>query len=114
MLSEIRPHLVELRKRLSLSVASIFVAFIVAFVFHNPILTWITAPLNEALVEVGKIVSSKEKGTWHLEAEENNESNKTVSVEFKQPQTAQEAAALKLQMALEKAAQTAQGELAEI
>jgi len=114
MLAEIRPHLVELRKRLSLSVASIFVAFIIAFVFHNPILTWITAPLNEALVQVGKIVSSKEKGTWHLEPEDGNESNQTVKVEFKQPETAQEAAALKLEIALTKAAKTAQGELAEI
>lgn len=114
MLSEIRPHLVELRKRLSLSVASIILAFIVAFTFHNPILTWITAPLNEALVEVGKIVSSKKEGEWVLEPVDANESNETVKVEFTQPKSAEEASALKLELALQKAAQTAQGELAEI
>ncbi len=52
MFSELRPHLVELRKRLGLSVLSVFIAFIVAFVFHEGILEWITAPLNEALAEV--------------------------------------------------------------
>jgi sec-independent protein translocase protein TatC len=56
MFEEIKPHLVELRKRLGISVLSIFVMFAIAFVFHNSILGWITKPLNNALVEVGKIV----------------------------------------------------------
>jgi len=55
MFDNIRPHLVELRKRLGLSVLSIFVAFVVAFVFHEIILEWITAPLNEALEQVSQI-----------------------------------------------------------
>jgi sec-independent protein translocase protein TatC len=55
MFSELRPHLVELRKRLGLSVLSVFVAFIVAFVFHEAILEWVTAPLNEALEEVAHL-----------------------------------------------------------
>ncbi|MFC2073607.1 twin-arginine translocase subunit TatC [Campylobacterota bacterium] len=55
MFSELRPHLVELRKRLGLSVLSVFVAFIVAFVFHEAILEWVTAPLNEALDQVAHI-----------------------------------------------------------
>ncbi len=55
MFSELRPHLVELRKRLGLSVLSVFVAFIVAFVFHEAILEWVTAPLNEALAEVAHL-----------------------------------------------------------
>jgi len=55
MFSELRPHLVELRKRLGLSVLSVFIAFIVAFVFHEAILEWITAPLNEALAEVAHL-----------------------------------------------------------
>jgi sec-independent protein translocase protein TatC len=55
MFSELRPHLVELRKRLGLSVLSIFIAFIVAFVFHEAILAWVTAPLNEALEEVAHL-----------------------------------------------------------
>ena len=55
MFSELRPHLVELRKRLGLSVLSIFIGFIVAFVFHEIILEWITAPLNEALEQVAHL-----------------------------------------------------------
>jgi sec-independent protein translocase protein TatC len=46
MFSELRPHLVELRKRLGLSVLSVFIAFIVE---------WVTAPLNEALAEVAHL-----------------------------------------------------------
>ncbi len=55
MFNELRPHLVELRKRLGLSVLSVFIAFIVAFVFHEAILAWVTAPLNEALDEVAHL-----------------------------------------------------------
>lgn len=55
MFSDLKPHLVELRKRLGLSVLSIFIAFIVAFVFHEIILEWITAPLNHALDEVAEL-----------------------------------------------------------
>jgi len=55
MFEDLRPHLVELRKRLGLSVLSVFLAFIIAFVFHESILEWITAPLNEALSEVANL-----------------------------------------------------------
>jgi len=55
MFDDLRPHLVELRKRLGLSVLSVFIMFIVAFIFHEPILEWITAPLNEALSEVAQL-----------------------------------------------------------
>ena len=116
MLAEIKPHLAALRKALSLSVASIIVAFIIAFIFHNPILTWITAPLNEALTEVGRIVNSQEKATWHLEPVEGNNteinSTKIKKVKIVQPESAEEAAALKLELALEKASKVAQKELA--
>lgn len=123
MLSEIKPHLAELRKRLSLSVASIIVAFIVAFAFHNPILTWITAPLNQALTEVGKIVNAKDKATWHLEPIDANgstiekngskslEANMTSTVKTQSPESAQEVAAIKLERALRKAAEEATDEL---
>ena len=55
MFSELRPHLVELRKRLGLSVLSVFIAFIIAFFFHEIILEWVTAPLNEALTQVAHL-----------------------------------------------------------
>lgn len=54
MFEEIRPHLVELRKRLGISVGSLIVMFFVMFYFHEPILDWMVSPLNDALIEVGK------------------------------------------------------------
>ena len=107
MLSEIKPHLAELRKRLSLSALSLIIAFVIAFSFHNIILTWITTPLNNALTEVGRIVNSQEKGTWHLEPIESN----GTKVEMVQPESAQEAAALKLENAANKAVTLATDEL---
>lgn len=62
MFSELRPHLVELRKRLGLSVLSVFIAFIIAFVFHEAILAWVTAPLNEALDEVAHLSKKAAEG----------------------------------------------------
>lgn len=54
MFDEIKPHLIELRKRLGISVATLIVMFFVMYSFHEDILGWIVAPLNEALAEVGK------------------------------------------------------------
>ena len=62
MFDDLRPHLVELRKRLGLSVLSVFIAFIVAFTFHESILEWITAPLNHALAEVAEISKKAANG----------------------------------------------------
>lgn len=55
MFDELRPHLIELRKRLAISVGSLVVMFFVMFYFHEPILEWMVAPLNSALIEVGKV-----------------------------------------------------------
>ena len=79
MFDDLRPHLAELRKRLGLSVLSIFIAFIVAFTFHNGILTWITQPLNNALTEVGRIIESQDKASWKMQTNEQNVT--TVKVE---------------------------------
>ncbi len=54
MFDELRPHLVELRKRLAISAGSLVVMFFVMFFFHEPILNWMVEPLNTALIEVGK------------------------------------------------------------
>ena len=54
MFDELRPHLVELRKRLGISVGTLMVMFFVMFYFHEPILNWMVEPLNTALLEVGK------------------------------------------------------------
>ena len=55
MFDELRPHLVELRKRLAIAAGSLIVMFFVMFYFHEPILTWMVQPLNDALIEVGKV-----------------------------------------------------------
>ena len=54
MFNDLRPHLVELRKRLGISVGSLIVMFLVMFYFHEPLLNWMVEPLNIALLEVGK------------------------------------------------------------
>ena len=54
MFDDLRPHLIELRKRLGISVGSLIVMFFVMFYFHEPILEWMVEPLNVALLEVGK------------------------------------------------------------
>ena len=54
MFDDLKPHLVELRKRLGISVGSLIVMFFVMFYFHEPILEWMVEPLNVALIEVGK------------------------------------------------------------
>lgn len=55
MFDELRPHLVELRKRLAISAGSLIVMFFVMFFFHEQLLNWMVAPLNDALNEVGKV-----------------------------------------------------------
>ncbi len=54
MFDELRPHLIELRKRLGISVGTLIVMFFVMFYFHEPLLNWMVEPLNVALIEVGK------------------------------------------------------------
>ena len=54
MFEDLRPHLVELRKRLAISAISIVIAFFVMFYFHEILLEWMIQPLNDALTEVGK------------------------------------------------------------
>ncbi|RLA62143.1 MAG: twin-arginine translocase subunit TatC [Epsilonproteobacteria bacterium] len=75
MFDELRPHLVELRKRLGLSVLSIFIMFLVSFIFHKHLLAWITAPLNKALTEVGLVIESKGQTEWKIQ---NNDENKSI------------------------------------
>jgi len=103
MFDELRPHLVELRKRLGLSVLSVFIAFIIAFTFHNQILAWITQPLNNALVEVGRIIESQDKATWTMKSDEIN-TTKTPAIQ----------AAEKLKYNLYEAAKAADPKLAPL
>ncbi len=103
MFEELRPHLAELRKRLGLSVLSVFIAFIVTFTFHNTILTWITQPLNDALTQVGRIIESQSKTTWKMKETEQNLTRKLPSK-----------SAQKLNETLSRAAQKADSQLAPL
>ena len=107
MFESIKPHLAALQKTIGYSVLSVIIAFIVAFTFHNYILTWITQPLNDALAEVGRIIDSQEKATWHLKS--TDESNKSVEVITKESSSV--LSAKKLQDSLEKAVSVANKEL---
>jgi len=71
MFDSMKPHLAELRKRLSISVLAVFIMFIAAFTFHNTILTWVTKPLNDALTQVGSIIESQNKTEWKIKTERN-------------------------------------------
>ncbi len=62
MLKELHPHIADLRKRLTISVATLFIMFIVMFYFHQALLDWIVAPLNHALESVGKVSHVAAKG----------------------------------------------------
>ena len=59
MLSEITPHLVELRKRLAISVISVIVMFFVMFSFWQPILDWMVHPLVQVLPKGSSVVFTK-------------------------------------------------------
>ena len=50
MFSDLKPHLVELRKRLAISAGSMIALFFIVFAFFwQPILDWMTFPLKEVL-----------------------------------------------------------------
>ena len=59
MFDELRPHLVELRKRLGISVAVLFVAFFICFNFWEPILAWMVLPLKGVLPEGSHVIFTK-------------------------------------------------------
>ncbi len=77
MLSEVKPHLVELRKRVFISAFALIVGFILSFIFYKPILHWVTTPLESALTEAGKIVEKNKEGSWSVDANA-KELNKTA------------------------------------
>ena len=78
MFESMRPHLAELRNRLAISVAAILVMFIAAFLMHNPILTWVTQPLNDALAKVKIVVEKRENGTWKVQHPDANQTTPSL------------------------------------
>lgn len=80
MFDDLRPHLVELRKRLALSVASVLVMFMIAFSFHEPLLAWITKPLKDALTQVGLVIESKQASHWKIQQNDANGTEKNATI----------------------------------
>jgi sec-independent protein translocase protein TatC len=56
MFEELKPHIAELRKRLTISFATVFIMFFVCFFFWQPILDWMTAPLIKVLPENSEMI----------------------------------------------------------
>ena len=59
MFDELKPHLVELRKRLSISIAMLFIAFFICFNYWEPILSWMITPLEAVLPENSHVIFTK-------------------------------------------------------
>jgi len=59
MFDELKPHLVELRKRLGISVAVLFVTFFICFNFWEPILAIMIAPLETVLPAGSEVIFTK-------------------------------------------------------
>ncbi len=56
MFDELKPHLAELRKRLSISLFAIIVMFLICFSFWQPLLGWMIAPLKAVLPEGSNVI----------------------------------------------------------
>ncbi len=59
MFEELKPHLAELRKRLLIIIATIFVMFLISFGFWEHILAWMIAPLKATLPPGSNVIFTK-------------------------------------------------------
>jgi len=59
MIDEIRPHLLELRKRLIIASLTVIIMFLLCFAIWQPIMAWVVAPLKEAIPTGGQVVAVK-------------------------------------------------------
>ena len=49
MLEDLKPHIADLRKRLTISVVTLVAAFFFCFAFYEPILEWMMLPVEAVL-----------------------------------------------------------------
>lgn len=56
MFEELKPHIIELRKRLGISFVTVIVAFFACFAFWQPMLEWMVAPLKSVLPSQSSII----------------------------------------------------------
>jgi len=62
MFDDLRPHLVELRKRLMIIVGTLILFFFVCFYFHEVIMHWMDQPLRDVLASVVNVDGSHAVG----------------------------------------------------
>ena len=64
MFENLKPHIADLRKRLTISVSVIIVAFFACFAVYEPILNWMMVPVNEVLPEGSSMVAIEVQETF--------------------------------------------------
>lgn len=64
MFEELKPHIADLRKRLTISLAVLFVAFFACFAVYEPILNWMMVPVNAALPKGTTMVAIEVQETF--------------------------------------------------
>jgi len=64
MLDDLKPHIADLRKRLVISSAALFIAFFACFAFYEPILEWMMLPIENVLAPGTKMVAIEVQETF--------------------------------------------------
>lgn len=64
MLADLKPHIADLRKRLVISAAALFVAFFACFAVYEPILEWMMLPVEEVLAPGSQMVAIEVQETF--------------------------------------------------
>ena len=64
MLEDLKPHIADLRKRLFISSAALFVAFFACFAIYEPILEWMMVPVEAVLPEGSQMVAIEVQETF--------------------------------------------------
>ncbi|MEA3384311.1 MAG: twin-arginine translocase subunit TatC [Campylobacterota bacterium] len=64
MFDDIKPHLADLRKRLMISSAALFVAFFACFAVYEPILNWMMVPVEAVLGDNSQMVAIEVQETF--------------------------------------------------
>ena len=64
MLEDLKPHIADLRKRLFISSAALFVAFFACFAVYEPILEWMMVPVEAVLPEGSQMVAIEVQETF--------------------------------------------------
>lgn len=64
MLADLKPHIADLRKRLVISSAALFIAFFACFAVYEPILQWMMFPIEKVLAPGSQMVAIEVQETF--------------------------------------------------